>query len=340
MEKDRERLLYLDLLRILATAFVVMLHSMGYYIDSAAMYGTRTWYVCILLNALVRTGVPLFFMMSGFLLLSDARTASFSDFYRRRLPRVLLPFITWDVVYFLYYRIAGGKTIDLRDFFTELFSNGSAYHLWFVYTLGAMYLIAPFLRMLVERCTPRQMSWLWLLVIFTGTIRPFINTVFNVHIFLFDPLMEGYLGYFLLGYLLGSCELPKAARAAIYLGGAAGCVYGIYVNLSGASPEGIPLAANGGYAINQFLFAAAIFTLFKYLPPVKNRVAASCVTAVSGVTYGVYLSHALVLEIIRHGQRDLTPAQDIILCFAVALIIPVVLLLPLSMVKVIRKYIM
>ena len=75
--------------------------------------------------------------------------------------------------------------------------------MWFVYTMMGIYLAAPFLKRITDACTGRQLSLLLLLIIFPTSIRPLLNTVLPVYIYLFDPILEGYLGFFLMGYLLG-----------------------------------------------------------------------------------------------------------------------------------------
>lgn len=41
------------------------------------------------------------------------------------------------------------------------------------------------------------------IILFPTTLRPILNQLLPVDLYFFDPLMEGYVGYFLLGYLLG-----------------------------------------------------------------------------------------------------------------------------------------
>lgn len=338
--RTSKRLLYLDALRIFASAAVVALHSMNGYITAPVMYGSLTWYGCLLVNAVARTGVPLFLMISGYLLLSDARTADFASFYKKRLLRILLPFLVWDVVYFVVKHLNGQAVYRFGDFLRELLNNGSEYHLWYVYTICSIYLLAPFLRMIVERCNAKQMFWLWLLAAFTGTVRPFLNTVLPVYIYLFEPIFSGYFSYFLLGYLLGSVELKGKVRALLYAGGLLGLGYGIWMNLAASSAEAIDLVANGGYCINQHLTAAALFTLARYLPALAGRETGKKTAAVSGVTYGIYLSHVLVLNETRLLMPDIHPALTMGVSFAAAFLLPAAVLLLLSKIRPLARWIM
>ena len=82
----RERTAYLDALRCLAIFLVVLLHNDGMVVVNAAYYGCPSWYLCMLLDGVVRLGVPLFFMISGCLLLNGTGTAEPAAFYRKNCP--------------------------------------------------------------------------------------------------------------------------------------------------------------------------------------------------------------------------------------------------------------
>lgn len=63
--------LYLDLLRGVSILFVILLHALSYYLHDAFFYGSKSWYIFLWFNGFVRTGVPLFLMISGYLHLTS-----------------------------------------------------------------------------------------------------------------------------------------------------------------------------------------------------------------------------------------------------------------------------
>ena len=65
-----KRIAYIDNLPCAAMILVILLHCINPVITQPAYYQTASWDICILLNAFCRCGVPLFFMMSGCLLLN------------------------------------------------------------------------------------------------------------------------------------------------------------------------------------------------------------------------------------------------------------------------------
>ncbi len=291
--KKRER--YLDLVRCIAIVLVIGLHVISPYLVQPAHYGTRAWLLCVAGNALFRAGVPLFFMISGYLMLSGTEAEDTFGFYRRRLPRILLPLLCWNVIYTYYYALSQGRAPSPAELLGNLLNKGSAYHMWYVYTLLGVYLMTPFLRRVVQGCERRELIVLFALVIFPGTIRTTVNTFLPVYVYLFEPLMEGYFGYYLLGYLLGTVRLTARQRAGAYLLGGLGAAVSIVMNIRASSPEQIALPFNQGYAVTHYLCAAAIFIACKELCTRLPRFGAVFALP-SGLVFGVYWVHVLVLE--------------------------------------------
>lgn len=219
--------------------------------------------------------------------------------------------------------------------------NGSEYHLWFVYTLTGIYLFLPFLKRILDSCSEKERIWLLLFVLFPTTLRPFFNTVTPAYVYLFDPLMEGYLGYLILGYILGTTEFSKRKRMIFYAGGIAGFLIAVIGNRQASSSEGINLVFNGGYQLNHYLCASAVFVLAKQFPKMKAGWAVRFLSTYSGATYGIYLMHVLICDLTRINLlprlTGLTPFQEIIVLFMVTSLVSSCTMLLLSKVKYINK---
>ena len=342
-EAPRPRLFYLDLLRIWAITAVLLLHAITPILTNAAFYGSRSWYVGVLLNEFARTGVPLFLMISGSLLLSDARSADIPCFYRKRLPRLLLPLLSWHTIYYFYHVLTGASDASVYSYFSQLFGSGSAYHMWFIYSLLGMYLITPFLKRIADGCSMKQMGLLLLLLLFPGTLRPLWNMTTGFYIFLFDPLMECYFGYFLAGYLLSKLRITPLLRAVYLTAGIGGFLLGFIGNLRASSMEAVTYPFNGGYMLNHYLLAGALFLLVRDL---TERHAASeklsrHAAYLSDITFAIYWVHVIVLE---YAQRlihaDTSPLFLCGLHFLTVIICTVPLMAVLSRNSVMRKLLM
>ncbi len=329
---------YLHVLRVTAAIFVILLHCVAPFYNDLAYFETRAWWISSVLNEITRTAVPMFFMMSGYLLLSSPKTREIGAFYRKRLPRLVIPLLVWNGIYYLYY--ARGD-LHLTAFLKQILVEGTAYHLWFVYSMIAFYLFLPYLKRIVDACTERQMFGLFVLLAFPGTIRPFFNTVTPVYMQFFDTLTNGYIPYFLLGYLLGHASLSRIQRLCIYGGGIAGLALGIFWNWYYSSPAGLSLIANEAYRINHMLCAAAVFVLFRQLPWERCAVLTRFAAAWSKRTFGVYFIHVLVLELCTgYIPLPFSPMLVILCRFVLTTVISFVVIRLVDLVKPLARVLM
>lgn len=136
--------------------------------------------------------------------------------------------------------------------------------------------------------------------------------------------MEGLIGYFLLGYLLGTIHIGMWHRILLYVGGVLGYMACLFGNLVTASSHEIPLPMDGGYMLNHYLLAASIFIFFRtffekrsaYLEKFSKPLELG-----SNLVFGVYWVHVLLLYILTALMgKDISLAPMIV--FRIACTIP------------------
>ena len=113
--------------------------------------------------------------------------------------------------------------------------------------------------------------------------------------------LEEYIGYFLLGHLLGRIKFRRPNRIRIYLGGVLGYGTCLLGNLAQASPQGISLPMNGGYMLNHYFLAACLFVFFRtYFEThaVRLEKLSGPLEKTSKLVFGAYWVHVLVLNIL------------------------------------------
>lgn len=145
MQKDH--LYEFDLIRVVAALTVIGIHITASYI-----YLSNTAYI---LNQLARFAVPLFLIMSGFLLYYADINSGFSgvkNFYIKRFKKLLRPYIIWTFIY------AGLNAYAARNWAGEiakipyhLIWGTASYHLYFIIIILQLYLIYPWLRHQVKK---------------------------------------------------------------------------------------------------------------------------------------------------------------------------------------------
>lgn len=340
------RYAYLDVLRCAAIYLVIGLHCIGDMLEDRYLFATPTWWAVDLVSGVVRMGVPLFFMISGYLHLNDPRTDNVLEFYRRRLGKLLPPFLVWDLIYFQVkcFTEEGWKVNEL-GFVRELTGLGSQYHLWFVYQMAALYLLMPFLKKIVDHSSETELLIFLGVVLLQPTIFRLLNVVQDLAVFgPFLAIVEGYAGFLLVGYLLGTKELSPRARRWIYVLGLVGLVGGAYANFASSKPTNIRLYGNEGYFITHYMTSSACFVLAKQTVEKLPGWLKGAAGKLSGLTFGIYFAHVLVMDLIRdlfsRVGLQWGPAPEAAIVFVFASVITTLFIWLVSRIPGLRKLLM
>ena len=233
--KQTDRYTWCDAIRLLAFFMLLCCHAADPFYAAAAyassgastdpelvQWGTR-W------GSLVRPCVPLFVMLTG--VLSLPVKSSMESFYKKRIPRVLFPFLIWSVLYYLTPWFTGLLGLDSSvviklfswaESDSQALSDGLALvaripyafsfiacHMWYIYMLIGLYLYLPIFSAWVERATKKQKEivlGLWVL----STFLPYFTEYVSKYAFgtcewnsfgLFY-YFAGFNGYMLLGHYI------------------------------------------------------------------------------------------------------------------------------------------
>lgn len=308
---ERSHIHYFDHLRLLATVSVVFMHvASGLLRDTAGPW----WELLNIFTSFAFSAVPLFLMMSGYLLLSSEKTVDVTFLLRRRLPRLLAPFLCWIVVAaFQIMVMEGAVTLDafillmLRSFYEPI-----AIHFWYMYLLIALYALSPILYGGLHALDRKGHIYVAVLIgIVTFQAMAVLVLPEQFHIYLTLDLFTrlkiygGHLCTFLMGYYLGAMQrrIPNgvliAATAALW----AAIAWGTHV-LS---------AQNGAYTANfqnqdagfEVALAACVFLLFK-----QNAKPTRLFRAVPIIPLSlpIYLMHNILLQALGYSPASLLEA--------------------------------
>jgi surface polysaccharide O-acyltransferase-like enzyme len=194
---------WINSLRLIALFAVIILHVSAIPLGQYGHVPTSTWLTADFYNALVRFAVPVFVMITGALTLH--REYEIGNFLKKRLSRVVVPFLFWSLVYVIYSWYIEEIVFD-ADTWTNIkkvlhqLKYGSSYHLWYVYMLIGLYFFIPIISKFVRNANKREIEYflvMWMLAMFIG--QPIIKR--------FDPQVDlhyfaGYAGYLVLGHYL------------------------------------------------------------------------------------------------------------------------------------------
>lgn len=311
-----QRLAWADLLRVLATFAVVVLHTSTTWLGGVAE-GAPVQQILLVWDGLVRWCVPIFVMLSGAFSLDPNKALSPKSLFLGRLPRILVSLAAWGLFYnlILFGRTDGRFTWEGIQTALLLLSRGQTqYHLWFLFMILGLYLVTPVLRGLVKGCGRREIEWLLILWFAVGLLAPAVLSYFpsmggyNWLRQLDLPMVGGYLGYYVAGYYLRAYVLRPSARYAVYALGVAGMV--VTLTLGGG--------AFGYLTPNVACTAMALFLLLKQLFwPGRFRL--GWAVSLSRYSFGIYLSHVFFLMLLTHFGLHTLPITPVLLVPALSL---------------------
>lgn len=228
-------------------------------------------------------------MLSGAFLLAQPIEKP-STFYRKRLPRLLIPFAVWLPLYYLYFWIKGA---DVAEYALHLFWAKGYFHLWFLPPLLGLYLVTPLLRKVIERVSrSRDLALIAVGLLLLEVIGSFFLFVYQVELpipILFIP----YLGYYLLGYVLKEHALAKKPLWGVFYGTSTLAMISLLV-LYHASSWAEYVTSN----LSPLVAVATIslFALFSSRPHLAYN--SRFLGSFAARSLGVYLIHIVVLDVV------------------------------------------
>lgn len=147
-EKKRD-LIHIEFLRIIATYLVLFNHTGIYGFFLYSVEQTSPFYpVYMFMSIACKPAVPLFFMISGALLLG--KSESIKEIYRKRVLKYILVLIVISVFYHIYDWQFMGEELDWKQCFLTIYASSASPALWYLYTYIGVLMMLPLLRRLVQ----------------------------------------------------------------------------------------------------------------------------------------------------------------------------------------------
>lgn len=302
-----ERLLWIDVLKILAAFLVVLQHSISAeWIDALDYANTFTWYGINLAFELSKIGVPIFFMCSGAVMLRKER--SIHKIYQHNIMSVIKVYICWMLIYGIrecMSMITNGN-VSIRTLANAMIKSVlfGQYHTWFIPTILGLYMITPILYVIVQHRTLGK-YFLCLAIVFTIFI-PFVEKLdrsgrvadtfsdFNMQ------FCVGYSLYYVLGYYIAAMSRGRKMDIIAFL--VSICLAFLISNqraLAGAYGDTQNVYTE--FSVLGFLICVSLFSFFVRTGDKWSRVpemTKNIIRTLSRYGIAIYLMHPLFLPII------------------------------------------
>lgn len=289
------RVYYLDILRLLATFAVILLHVSGIFMRE----NTISWYASHIYFYVSKWCVPVFLMISGSLFLQPTKQVSIKQLFAKYIFRLCYCLVVWQLLYSFVFNPFRPMLLDLihrnpieYHAYPLIPFN---YHLWFLPMLIGVYILIPIFKVIV---TNRQVMIYYLLLWFLFETYSFLRTIpilqneslnYIIDSFHFG-MAYGYSGYFLLGYYLSTINISKQLYHASLIGGLVllgGTI--LYSFFYGSSDDNL--------TPNVILLSLSIFVCIRYLCDAWSQSLCPVLTYTRDDLFGIYLIHPFVLSL-------------------------------------------
>ena len=308
---QKERIAYLDLVRIIAGILVVMVHISAQQIESLPMDGAA-FAVTNAFNCLAFSGVALFVMISGALALRQERETDLKTLLLHKTLHFFVLYYIWKAFYQVVAMLERGEAFTLsnikNDVVLALIQQRGYYHLWYLPMIAILYMAVPFVK---KGFAEKKVCRYFICVFFITAL--FVPTLLHYE-FKFKYLLAdffaandfylfgGYLGYFVLGHYLHNRreEITEKKRVALYIAGGFSFLLACILGVLDARATGLlSFHMNTPLAATTFFTAAAIFVAGQSIDKkaAHSEKTGKTLGFLAGTVFGIYLLHPLAINL-------------------------------------------
>ena len=320
-ETSREHVVFVDYIRVIACFLVMLVHASENFYGTENAVGlasnmsqllneSNRFWVAFYDGFCGRISVPLFMIVSAFLLVPMKEGVSMGQFYKRRFLRILPPMACFFLLYSLLPLAWGGMTWEqsLADLKLLPFNFPSmAGHLWFMYPLISLYLIIPVVSPWLERASAKD-ELIFLGLFGVSTFIPWIHRFIAPELwgecfwngFTMLWYCSGYLGYLVMAHYI-RYHLDWSRRRKLIVGsicwfiGAAFTGWAFwYKGVPGGPIDTPTLEWAWEFCMPNVLIAS--FGAFLLFSCIRCKTTPKFISGLSKLTFGMYLMHMFFLS--------------------------------------------
>ena len=208
---SRPRKQFLDVLRVLATCAVVLMHVLTGATDVTDASGMPE-YRGLLLSVmdLVTWCVPVFLLISGYLFLHPERELTYPVMMKKYCRRIALAILLFGVPYACLELVVTERTfrIGMIPEAVMMTLRGNTWsHMWYLYLILFLYLITPLLKKVLQVVPVWCVAGVMAVIFLGSSAAPFLNKVLNIDSIPVLPDGGVYFFYYLCGYLFARREV-------------------------------------------------------------------------------------------------------------------------------------
>ena len=297
MTKKKE---YITVLNTISAIAVVLIHTNGCFWTFSK---ERYWLTANIIESVFYFAVPVFFMISGAKFMEYQDRYSTKEFLKKRARKVLIPFVCWGIIalfYLILTKAISIRCIDIKYILNGLLNGSFVSIYWFFPPLLCIYLCMPLFASIKEEKRKKVFTYVAILGFIFNAFIPFVIDLFKIDIcFAYSISVSfSFLLYVFIGYLLDKYDMQKRDRYLVYVL----AVLGLLMHIIGTyklsyEANTIVNTFKGYYNVPCIMYSVGVYVFVKEVcKKIKKH---NLTKRLCDYTFGIYLMHYFIIDIIR-----------------------------------------
>ena len=265
--KGKTKRISLEIIRIVAVSAMIYIHSGVYGFEVFRTAETEAfWLLVMFLDMLAKASVPLFFAVSGALLLK--KDESIKDLFLKRILRYGIIIVFFSFVYYVRLVIMNPEYgFSIKYFIKCIYEEPFVTPFWFLYYYMVLLLTLPILRAVAKSmtvggyvllaCIALVMSW----IIVPETLFGFSKLYLYFSVLTINFLYP-IMGHWIANVLPEQKEKWFSGRARAMMGIALILNYSFLIWMNNIEMRSVPMAELSGDYFDQFQFVSTVAVLY------------------------------------------------------------------------------
>jgi len=329
---------HINFLRAFGVLGVISIHSTGYFTE--IQHFNRLALLSLLTDVFSQFAVPLFIMISGFVLAKNYRNNfALSQFYKKRVRSIIPQYLIFSVLYTYFNNSVTMKNSSIHANLSLILKNiwhsDASYHLWFFAIIIQCYLFYPIIIKIYDFFKRRNRAELLVSLMFIIQIA-FMISKHTSYLASVKINFIAYIFYFSIG--IYSCDhfknfkgelseltpLFMATTLALTVGSSFFIIIGLTMGYRYNSiPEYFFIGSELIYPILRISSFLLLFNMASYLVFKKN-VFTRILNKIGDYSFGIYLIHIFfnqyTIKILKNNNIDYNDWKFYLIVFAVPVV--------------------
>ena len=292
----------ISLISVICCIAVVYMH-LGWF-HGVQPQLTTNWILSLIIEKVFVFAVPVFFMISGTTLLNYTDRYDDITFFKKRIKKVVIPWIAWSFISFLYCFIFNRDEIgslNLLDIFDGIINNKYRSIYWFFPVLISVYLCIPLFAN-IDKNRRRVFEYLVLAGLIFNIVLPDFGKILNINMPIGVPVVAEYLIYVLIGWLIFyNQEQYQRLYPVIYFAG----LSALLIQLIGTTILSLSIGVESRVFRDcntlNFLYSISIWSVCVNYGDffLKNKIVRKIVDMLKAYTLPIYLIHQFANNLVQ-----------------------------------------